>query len=50
VKQARLACIGPNTAAALADRGLKADIVATEHTVPGLIKVMEEYFVERLQR
>jgi uroporphyrinogen III methyltransferase/synthase len=44
IKQARLACIGPNTATTLADRGLKADIVATEHTVPGLIKAIEEYF------
>ncbi|MFC2050941.1 uroporphyrinogen-III C-methyltransferase [Chloroflexota bacterium] len=47
IKQVRLACIGPNTAAALADKGLKADIVATEHTVPGLIEAMEEYFQRR---
>ena len=44
VKQARLACIGPNTAAALADKGLKADIVATEHTVPGLVAALECYY------
>jgi uroporphyrinogen III methyltransferase/synthase len=43
-KQARLACIGPNTAVALADKGLKADIIATEHTVPGLVEAIEEYF------
>jgi uroporphyrinogen III methyltransferase/synthase len=47
VKQARLACIGPNTAAALADRGLKADIVATEHTVPGLVAALERYYTEK---
>jgi uroporphyrinogen III methyltransferase/synthase len=47
VKQARLACIGPNTAAALANKGLKAGIVATEHTVPGLIEAMERYFQRR---
>lgn len=47
IKQARLACIGPNTAVALADKGLKADIVATEHTVPGLIEAMEEYFQKK---
>jgi uroporphyrinogen III methyltransferase/synthase len=44
IRQARLASIGPNTAAALADRGMKADMVAAEHTVPGLIEAMEGYF------
>jgi uroporphyrinogen III methyltransferase/synthase len=44
VKQARLACIGPNTAAALAYKGLKADIVAREHTMVGLVTAMEHYF------
>jgi uroporphyrinogen III methyltransferase/synthase len=44
IKQARLACIGPNTAAALADRGLKADMVAREHTMPGLVAAIEDYF------
>jgi uroporphyrinogen III methyltransferase/synthase len=47
IKQARLACIGPNTAAALADRGLKADIVAREHTMSGLVEAVEEYFGKR---
>ncbi|OGN91829.1 MAG: uroporphyrinogen-III C-methyltransferase [Chloroflexi bacterium RBG_13_50_10] len=49
IKQARLACIGPNTAAALADRALKADIVAREHTMAGLVDAIELYF-GRLQR
>jgi uroporphyrinogen III methyltransferase/synthase len=44
IKTARLACIGPNTAAALADKGLKADIVAREHTMPGLVDAIEHYF------
>ncbi|MCK4721713.1 MAG: uroporphyrinogen-III synthase, partial [Dehalococcoidia bacterium] len=44
MKVAKLACIGPNTAAALAERGLKADIVAREHTIPGLVEAMEQYF------
>jgi uroporphyrinogen III methyltransferase/synthase len=44
LKVAKLACIGPNTAAALAERGLKADIVAREHTIPGLVEAMEQYF------
>jgi len=44
IKRAKLACIGPNTAAALAQKGLKADIVAEEHTIPGLVEAMERYF------
>jgi uroporphyrinogen III methyltransferase/synthase len=44
IKRAKLACIGPNTAAALTQKGLKADIVAIEHTIPGLVAAMEEYF------
>ncbi|MCJ7515502.1 MAG: uroporphyrinogen-III C-methyltransferase [Dehalococcoidia bacterium] len=44
IKQAKLACIGPNTAAALADKRLKADIVAREHTMPGLVSSIELYF------
>jgi uroporphyrinogen III methyltransferase/synthase len=44
IKQARLACIGPNTAAALAEKGLKAYIVASEHTMPGLVAAVEHYF------
>jgi uroporphyrinogen III methyltransferase/synthase len=44
VKKAKLACIGPVTAAALVDRGLKADIVAREHTMTGLVADIEQYF------
>lgn len=44
IKQAKIACIGPNTAAALAERGLEADIVAQEHTVHGLVDALEQYF------
>ncbi|MBA7644833.1 Uroporphyrinogen-III C-methyltransferase [subsurface metagenome] len=47
VKKAKLACIGPNTAAALAKKRLKADIVATEHTIPGLVEAIEEYFLTK---
>jgi len=49
IKTARLACIGPNTAAALADKGLKADIVSREHTMSGLVEAIELYFT-RLRR
>jgi uroporphyrinogen III methyltransferase/synthase len=44
IKQAKLACIGPITAAALAEKGLKADIIAREHTIPGLAAALEMYF------
>jgi len=44
IKQAKLACIGPSTTAALAEKGLKADIIAMEYTVPGLLEAIEEYF------
>jgi uroporphyrinogen III methyltransferase/synthase len=50
IKQSRLACIGPNTAAALADKGLKADIVAREHTMPGLVLAVERYFQGKGER
>ncbi len=44
IKKAKLACIGPDTAAALAVKGLKADIVAGEHTIMGLVEALEVYF------
>ncbi|HIE16793.1 MAG TPA: uroporphyrinogen-III C-methyltransferase [Dehalococcoidia bacterium] len=44
IRQAKLACIGPNTHKALQERGLTADIVATEHTMLGLVQAIEEYF------
>jgi uroporphyrinogen III methyltransferase / synthase len=50
IKQARLACIGPNAAAALADKGLKADIIAREHTMPGLVLAVERYFQGKGER
>ncbi len=39
-KQARIAVIGPGTAAALADKGLTADVVAKEYRGEGLAKAM----------
>ncbi len=44
IKQTKLACIGPNTVAALSQKGVKADIVAAEHTIPGLVAAIEQYF------
>ena len=40
----KVVCIGPNTAAALTKEGLKADIVAREHTIPGLVEAIAQYF------
>jgi len=45
INRARTACIGPITAAALTEKGLKADIMATEYTIPGLVEAIEEYFL-----
>ena len=40
----KVACIGPKTAETAARAGLKADIVASEHTIPGLVASIEQYF------
>ncbi len=45
INKTKIACIGPNTANALTAKGLKADIMATEHTIPGLVKAIEQYFL-----
>jgi uroporphyrinogen-III synthase len=39
-----LACLGPVTAAAVADAGLLATVTAAEYTLPGLVSVLEECF------
>ena len=39
-----IACIGPETASVATKTGLRVDIVAQKHTVPGLIEAMEQYF------
>lgn len=44
INKAFVACIGPKTAAAAAEAGLRVDIVARTHTIPGLVEAMEEYF------
>ena len=44
VNGARIACIGPKTAATAAKAGLSVDILAEEQTVPGLVAAMEKYF------
>jgi uroporphyrinogen III methyltransferase/synthase len=44
INSAKVACIGPKTAETAARTGLKVDIVASEHTIPGLVSAIEEYF------
>jgi hydroxymethylbilane synthase len=41
--KAVIACIGPVTAATAQELGLRVDIVATEHTVPGLVDAITTY-------
>jgi uroporphyrinogen III methyltransferase/synthase len=41
-----LACIGPETEAALKRAGLRAGLVAQVHTMAGLVEAMEQYFGE----
>jgi uroporphyrinogen-III synthase len=44
LSQATIACIGPITATTARELGLKVDIVASEHTVPGLVRALEAHF------
>jgi len=41
-----LACIGPSAAQAIEALGLRADAVATEHTLVGLVQALVAYFAE----
>ena len=42
--QAVIACIGPVTEEAAHELGLRVDIVATDHTIPGLVDAIVAYF------
>jgi uroporphyrinogen-III synthase len=39
-----VACIGPVTAAAASEAGLRVDVVAEEHSVPGLVRALVDRF------
>lgn len=41
---AKIACIGPITAATAGELGLSVDIVASEHTIDGLVDAIEAHF------
>ncbi|MDI6814499.1 MAG: uroporphyrinogen-III C-methyltransferase [Dehalococcoidales bacterium] len=44
LNRAKIACIGPKTAATAAQAGLRVDVVAQKHTIPGLMEAIKEYF------
>lgn len=44
LERVTVACIGPVTATTAVKAGLKVDIVAPEHTIPGLVEAIEHYF------
>ena len=44
INRATLACIGPQTAATAKEAGLRVDITASKHTIPGMVEAIEEYF------
>jgi uroporphyrinogen III methyltransferase/synthase len=46
INNTKVACIGPRTAETATKAGLRVDIVAKEHTIPGLAEAIEEYFGE----
>ena len=48
INRAKVACIGPKTAETAAKAGLKVDIVASEHTVHGLVAAIEDYFEKEM--
>ena len=42
----KIASIGPITSATLKNHGLRIDIEAKEHTIPGLVSAIEKYFAK----
>lgn len=44
VNQATIACIGPITAQTARELGLRVDVEAQEHTIPGLVEALVEYY------
>ena len=47
ISGAVVACIGPVTAATAREKGMKVDIVASEHTIQGLVEAIEAHFSDR---
>ena len=47
LEEACIACIGPVTAETAKELGLHVDVVAQEHTIPGLVEALKGYFTEK---
>ncbi|MFA5055653.1 MAG: uroporphyrinogen-III C-methyltransferase [Dehalococcoidia bacterium] len=47
INRAKVACIGPATASAAQKAGIRVDIMAQEHTIPGLVAAIEAYFTSK---
>ena len=47
LKNLKVACIGPKTAATARAAGLNIDIEAAEQTMPGLVQAIEDYYRKR---
>jgi uroporphyrinogen III methyltransferase/synthase len=47
LERAAVVCIGPVTADTARACGLRVDVVAVEHSVPGLVEALREYFARR---
>ena len=45
LKKAIVACIGPVTARTAEELGLRVDVLAEEHTIPGLVRAVRECFL-----
>jgi uroporphyrinogen-III synthase len=43
LRETMVACIGPITADTARELGLRVDVVASEHTVPGLVRAVREH-------
>jgi len=44
INRSLVACIGPVTASTATKAGLRTDIIAQRHSIPGLLEAMEHYF------
>ena len=46
LSQSSIICIGPVTAQTARDRGLKVDVVPQEHTIQGIVEILEGHFTK----
>jgi len=44
INRTKVACIGPVTAATAAELGVRVDVTASEHTIPGLVEAIVQDF------